>query len=88
MFEEIDEKKKTIDYVEDIVSKNIDISEKVIKDLHYIILKSINNENAGRYRSVNALIGGSGHKPPKHFLIPEKMQELINWYDGDDSSKE
>lgn len=73
--------KEAIDYVEDIVNKNIDISEKVIKDLHYIILKSINNENAGRYRSVNVLISGSGHKPPEHFLLPEKMQELINWYD-------
>ena len=41
--------KEAIDYVDDIVSRNIDISESVIKDIHHIILKSINNENAGKY---------------------------------------
>ncbi|WP_242967939.1 Fic family protein [Tepidibacter mesophilus] len=48
--------KEAIDYIEDIVRKDIDISETVIKNLHYIILKSINNENAGIYRNVNVLI--------------------------------
>lgn len=41
--------KEAIDYVDDIVGRNIDISESVIKDIHHIILKSINNENAGKY---------------------------------------
>lgn len=72
--------KEAIDYVDDIVSKNIDISERVIKDLHYIILKSINNENAGKYRNTNVLISGSSHRPVEHFLVEEKMKELINWY--------
>ncbi|AWI06778.1 Fic family protein [Clostridium drakei] len=73
--------KEAIDYVEDIVNRNIDIDQNVIKDLHYIILKSINNENAGRYRSVNVLISGSNHRPPEHFLVPQEMEDLIKWYD-------
>ncbi|WP_097028283.1 Fic family protein [Clostridium peptidivorans] len=73
--------KEAIDYIEDIVNRNMDIDENVIKDLHYIILKSINNENAGRYRKLNVLISGSNHRPPEHFLVPEKMEELIKWYD-------
>lgn len=73
--------KEAIDYVEDIVKKNIDINQNVIKDLHYIILKSINNENAGKYRNVNVLISGSEHRPPEHFLVSQKMEELIKWYD-------
>lgn len=72
--------KEAIDYVDDIVSKNIDISERVIKDLNYIILKSINNANAGKYRNTNVLISGSSHRPVEHFLVEEKMKELINWY--------
>lgn len=67
--------KEAIDYIEDIVNRNIDINQNVIKDLHYIILKSINNENAGRYRSVNVLISGSNHRPPEHFLVPQEMGE-------------
>ncbi|WP_010236908.1 Fic family protein [Clostridium arbusti] len=73
--------KEAIDYIEDIVNKNIDINESVIKNLHYIILKSIDNENAGKYRNVNVLISGSKHRPPEHFLISEKMGKLIKWYD-------
>lgn len=72
--------KEAIDYIDDIVSKNIDISQRVIKDLHYIILKSIDNKNAGEYRKSNVLISGSKHKPVEHFLVNEKMQELIEWY--------
>lgn len=72
--------KEAIDYIEDIVRKDIDISETVIKNLHYIILKSINNENAGMYRSVNVLINDSKHRPPEHFLVEDQMRELISWY--------
>ncbi|SMB79967.1 Fic/DOC family protein [Desulfonispora thiosulfatigenes DSM 11270] len=72
--------KEAIDYIEDIVRKDINITETVIKNLHYIILKSINNENAGVYRNVNVLISGSEHRPPENFLVEEQMRELIYWY--------
>ena len=35
--------KEAIDYVQDVVSKEFDLSERVIRDLHHIILKSIDN---------------------------------------------
>lgn len=72
--------KEAIDYIDDIVSKDLDISERVIKDLHYIILKGINNKNAGEYRTTNVLISGSSHRPVEHFLVKERMSELVNWY--------
>lgn len=72
--------KEAIDYIEDIVSKDMDISERVMKDLHYIILKSIDNKNAGEYRSSNVLISGSAHRLVEHFLVQERMRELIQWY--------
>lgn len=72
--------KEAIDYIDDIVSKDIDISERVIKDLHYIILKSINSKGAGEYRTTNVLISGSSHRPVEHILVPEKMKELVEWY--------
>jgi Fic family protein len=78
--------KEAIDYIEDIVKKDIDIDERVIKDLHFIILKGINNKNAGKYRELNVLISGSEHRPPEHFLVKEKMEELIKWYDSNKSN--
>ncbi|ADL50874.1 Fic family protein [Clostridium cellulovorans] len=72
--------KEAIDYIEDIVKQNIDISERTIKDLHYIILKTIDSKSAGQYRNANVLISGSNHRPVEHFLVPEKMNELVQWY--------
>lgn len=72
--------KEVIDYIDDIISKDLDISERVIRELHYLILKSIDNKNAGEYRQSNVLISGSKHKHVEHFLVKEKMLELIEWY--------
>ncbi|MEG1256843.1 Fic family protein [Clostridium sp.] len=72
--------KEAIDYINDIVSNDLDITERVIKDLHYIILKSIDNKNSGEYRRSNVLISGNAHKPVEHFLVQEKMRELVQWY--------
>jgi Uncharacterized conserved protein len=72
--------KEAIDYIDEIVSKDSDISERVIKDLHYIILKSIDSKNAREYRTTNVLISGSIHRPVEHFLVSEKMKDLIEWY--------
>lgn len=79
--------KEAIDYIDDIVSKDLDISERVIKDLHYIILKSIDNKNAGQYRQTNVLISGSKHRPIEHYLVNEKMIELIEWYNNNKDNK-
>lgn len=72
---------EAINYIEDIVNKNIDISERVIKDVHAIILKSIDNKNAGVYRKNNVLISGSKHRSVEYMLVEEKMNDLIHWYD-------
>ncbi|MGL4874819.1 MAG: Fic family protein [Clostridium sp.] len=72
--------KEAIDYIEEIVREDVEISERVIRKLHYIILKSIDNKNAGKYRKVNVLISGSAHRPVEHFLVEEKMEELVRWY--------
>jgi len=47
----------------------MDISERIIKILHYIILKSIDNKNAGEYRNSNVLISGSNHRPSDLYII-------------------
>ncbi|GAV22923.1 cell division protein Fic [Carboxydothermus pertinax] len=72
--------KEALDYIEDIVNRNLDINETIIKQLHYIILKTIDNKNAGKYRNINVLISGSRYRPPEHYLVQEKMEELIKWY--------
>lgn len=66
--------------VEDLVSHQEPLSERVIKDLHYLVLKNIDQDNAGRYRQVNVLISGAEHKPVDALHVPEQMTALIDWY--------
>lgn len=66
--------------VEDLVIQQIPLSERVIKDLHYLVLKNIDQDNAGRYRQVNVLISGAEHKPVDALHVSEQMTALIDWY--------
>lgn len=67
-------------FIEDLVSNKEPISEWNIKNIHSLILKEIDNKNAGRYRTENVLISGAKHIPPKHYEIIDLMQELIEEY--------
>ncbi|MEX2104676.1 MAG: Fic family protein, partial [Bacilli bacterium] len=42
---------EAITYVEELVDNKAELSEKAIKDIHYLILKNIDNNNSGRYRT-------------------------------------
>lgn len=70
-----------VDYVRDIVQQRVNFSERVLLDLHSLILRGIDRDNAGRYRSVPVLIGGSQHIPPPPYVIPEQMGDLFRWYE-------
>jgi len=56
--------KEAIEFVESLVSKDEILSEYTIKSLHALILKNIDNDNAGSYRNINVLISGATHRPP------------------------
>ncbi|RTE07823.1 Fic family protein [Paenibacillus whitsoniae] len=71
---------EAISYVQDVVSRNLELSEYVIKSIHHLVLKNIDDENAGRYRSINVRISGSQHTPPHFTVLSEKMEQLIAWY--------
>lgn len=72
--------KEAIDYVEAVVSTEEPFSERLIKSLHQLVLKNIDPENAGRYRSENVIIAGADHTPPHHVLVTEQMAEFVRWH--------
>jgi Fic family protein len=72
--------REAIFLLEDIVKKNELFSERVIKDLHAVILRGIDNQNAGVYRKTNVLISGAKHIPPDFLMVEEQMVNLIKWY--------
>lgn len=72
--------KEAIEFVEAVVATEEPFSEQLIKPIHQLILKNIDNENAGRYRSQNVVISGANHIPPDHLNLAEDMQDLVNGY--------
>lgn len=73
-------------YVEEIVKLSEELSEWQIKNIHRLVLKGIDNEFAGVYRNQQVFISGAIHIPPEAFLIQDRMEELVNWYDKDAQS--
>lgn len=63
--------------VEELVSQQQPLDEWTIKTLHQLVLKNIDADNAGRYRSVNVLISGAEHRPPQAVQVPEQMETRV-----------
>lgn len=74
---------EAIRYLEEIVAGGEDISEWQIKNIHAIVLKGIDQANAGAYRTENVVISGADHVPPDHTIVLDRMQALIESYQGD-----
>lgn len=72
-------------YVEDIVSKAEALSEWQIRNIHRLVLNSIDNEEAGRYRRENVVIAGASTTPPEFLHLPAEMGSLISWYESSGS---
>lgn len=72
--------KEAILFLEKLIGSNESLSEWNIKSIHGLILKEIDNQNAGKYRTENVVIGGAVHIPPKHYEIDLLMQNLIREY--------
>ena len=66
-------------YVEDVVRRVEPLTEWQIRNLHRLVLKQIDDDNAGRYRQLNVTISGARHVPPDMLAVPEQMAALLHW---------
>lgn len=73
--------KEAFDYVRELVAKNIPISERVIKDIHYLVLAD-KKDDRGVYRRVPVRIMGAQHEPVQPYLIEPKMEQLLQDFVG------
>lgn len=66
-------------YVEDIRKKQESFSECQIRNIHQLIMKNSDDENAGQYRQQDVLISGATN-PPDYNLLNHKIAQFIDWY--------
>jgi len=69
-----------INLVYSLVAESEALSERTIKEIHSLILKGIDDINAGIYRNINVTISGAEHRPPEFFHLQEEMASFLCWY--------
>ncbi len=63
-------------YVQDIATKEIDLTESVIKNIHSLVLMN-KPQDKGVYRSIPVRIVGAYTEPVQPYMIEPKMTELL-----------
>jgi len=71
---------EAVEFVKEIVQSKTAFTERILLQLHHLILKSIDASNAGKYRQVQVMIKGSKHMPPQPFLVAKQMEDYFIWY--------
>lgn len=71
--------KEAFDYVLDLVKGREPLSERVIKQIHYLVLAD-KKQDRGVYRKVPVRIMGAKHEPVQPYMIQPTMEELLALY--------
>ncbi len=70
---------RALEYIEKRIknTKELVISEKLIKEINTLILKDIQDDISGSYRVEQVLVGD--YLPPEHFKVSPLMSEFVQW---------
>lgn len=70
---------QALDYIESLAKAESPLGERDVREIHAIVLRSIEPENAGVYRRINVRISGTEHVPPEALHVPERMRAFGQW---------
>lgn len=71
--------KEAFDFVTELVKEKCEINERVIKQIHYLVLAD-KKDDRGVYRRLPVRIMGAAHETAQPYLIVTKMEELLRNY--------
>ena len=63
-------------YVQQLVAEKTPVSEKIIRDIHSLVLMD-RPQDKGIYRRIPVRIMGAYLDPPEPYLVPEQMEHLV-----------
>ncbi len=72
--------KDAFEYVIALADAKTPLTERVIKDIHSLILMN-DASNRGIYRRIPVQILGAQHTPPQPYLVPVQMEQLLADYE-------
>ncbi len=73
--------KEAFDFVCELVKENVPISERIIKQIHFLVLAD-KKDDRGVYRRVPVRIMGAQHEPVQPYLIEPAMEKLLQDFAG------
>lgn len=71
--------KEAFEYVSELVKEQVPLSERIIKQIHYLVLAD-KKDDRGVYRRVPVRIMGAQHEPVQPYLIEPRMEQLLQSY--------
>lgn len=71
--------KEAFDFVQELVQNQAPLSERVIQQIHYLVLTD-KRDDRGVYRRVPVRIMGAQHEPVQPYLIQSRMEQLLERY--------
>ncbi len=71
--------KEAFDFVRELVKEQAPLSERVIRQIHYLVLAD-KKEDRGIYRRIPVRIMGAKKEPVQPYLIKPKMEQLLEDY--------
>ncbi|MBI3762060.1 MAG: Fic family protein, partial [Chloroflexi bacterium] len=78
--------KHAIDFVEALAREAEPFTEHNLRQIHALVLKGVDDEEAGRYRRGNVRISGSEFSPPDPVAVPGRMRDFAIWLNGEAKS--
>ncbi len=79
--------KDAIDYIEALAQKDTKINEWEIKQIHNLILRKINPDEAGSYRTLDVMAAGTNYRYPPHYLLAQLMGDFVLWLNSENALK-
>lgn len=74
---------QAIQLIYDLARKNTALDSRTILDVHALILRSIEDAYAGRFRNAGVRISGANFIPPNARKVPDLIEELVQWWAGE-----
>ena len=76
---------EALNYLYELIEKGSQqtVSEVLIRNLHKLVVRETESEEAGSYRHTNVMITGSDHLPPDSSELSLAMRGLITWARSD-----
>ena len=74
--------KEAFDFVLELVQNRIPMTERIIRQIHYLVLAD-KRDDRGAYRRIPVRIAGAQYEPVQPYLIQPKMEQIITNYRED-----